>query len=529
MDDSQTYMNVKFEKADTQSPSRDGLNSTFSELNIRKDEPPINEDEDPPFASGCDLLKSTYSVLKLRKDELLIDEDEDPPIASGCAKMSVTGQAEGLDSTYSVLKLRKDELLIDEDEDPPIASGPAKMSVTGQAEGLDSTYSVLKLRKDELLIDEYEDPPTASGPAEMSVTGHADSETSTYTALNLGKDKLLIDGLNSTYSVLNLRKDNLLRDEYTDPPIAPGPAGMSVIAQAGPHKQESKENFGNRSHRKICLLCLVTCALIAIVAAVSIFVSQTRQSLITSNRNYRRLWEQHQEMNRTQRQYQQQVHELNSTLKSRTFEHSRLHLSQRNCLKNISALNNNLSNLENNFTILNSELSELNQTHTDLRHECNQLETKYRIITETKDQICQYLNRRREQTCPPYWTKEEGRCYFISTSVKSYDGAREHCSKFDARLLEINSNVEKNFVSNDVTRYTAYWIGKCANRNVASYLLYKVSYGWATCSKCDSYAWSYDCKGEYRFICEKSAYLYLDIPEEIQGLCQQPVGPTSIK
>ncbi|XP_072131711.1 uncharacterized protein [Mobula birostris] len=418
MDDSQTYMNVKFEKTDTQSPSRDGLNSTFSELNIRKDEPPINEDEDPPFASGCgelpitaqtDLLKSTYSVLKLRKDELLIDEDEDPPIASGCAKMSVTGQA--------------------------------------------------------------------------------DSETSTYTALNLGKDKLLI----------------------------------------GPHKQESKENFGNRSHRKICLLCLVTCALIAIVAAVSIFVSQTRQSLITSNRNYRRLWEQHQEMNRTQRQYQQQVHELNSTLKSRTFEHSRLHLSQRNCLKNISALNNNLSNLENNFTILNSELSELNQTHTDLRHECNQLETKYRIITETKDQICQYLNRRREQTCPPYWTKEEGRCYFISTSVKSYDGAREHCSKFDARLLEINSNVEKNFVSNDVTRYTAYWIGKCANRNVASYLLYKVSYGWATCSKCDSYAWSYDCKGEYRFICEKSAYLYLDIPEEIQGLCQQPVGPTSIK
>ncbi|XP_072131839.1 uncharacterized protein [Mobula birostris] len=479
MDDSQTYMNVKFEKTDTQSPSRDGLNSTFSELNIRKDEPPINEDEDPPFASGCgelpitaqtDLLKSTYSVLKLRKDELLIDEDEDPPIASGCAKMSVTGQAEGLDSTYSVLKLRKDELLIDEDEDPPIASGPAKMSVTGQAEGLDSTYSVLKLRKDELLIDEYEDPPTASGPAEMSVTGHA-----------------------------------------------------------GPHKQESKENFGNRSHRKICLLCLVTCALIAIVAAVSIFVSQTRQSLITSNRNYRRLWEQHQEMNRTQHQYQQRVHELNSTLKSRTFEHSRLHLSQRNCLKNISALNNNLSNLENNFTILNSELSELNQTHTDLRHECNQLETKYRIITETKAQICQYLNRRREQTCPPDWTEEESRCYFMSTSVKSYDGAREHCSKFDARLLEINSNVEKNFVSNDVTRYTAYWIGKCANRNVASYLLYKVKYGWATCSKCDSHAWSYDCKGEYRFICEKSAYLYPDIPEEIQGLCQQPVGPTSIK
>ncbi|XP_072131823.1 C-type lectin domain family 12 member A-like isoform X3 [Mobula birostris] len=169
-------------------------------------------------------------------------------------------------------------------------------------------------------------------------------------------------------------------------------------------------------------------------------------------------------MNRTQRQYQQQVHELNSTLKSRTSENSHLDFSQRNCLKSISALNNNLSKLENNITILNSELSELNQTHTDLRHECNQLETKYRAITETKNQICQYLSRRREQTCPPYWTEKEGWCYFISTSVKSYDGAREHCSKFDARLLEINSNVEKHFVFSGVSRYTTYWIGKWENR-----------------------------------------------------------------
>ncbi|XP_072131973.1 uncharacterized protein [Mobula birostris] len=344
--------------------------------------------------------------------------------------------------------------------------------------------------------------------------------------------------LETKYRIITETKDQIcqyLNRRRAEPDVSYAELNVKTLSaprirtDGGPHKQESKENFGNRSHRKICLLCLVTCALIAIVAGLSIFVSQTRQSLITSNRNYRRLWEQHQEMNRTQRQYQQQVHELNSTLKSRTFEHSRLELSQRNCLKNISTLNNNLSNLENNITILNSELSELNQTHTDLRHECNQLETKYRIITETKDQICQYLNRRREQTCPQYWTEKEGWCYFISMSLKSYDGAREHCSKFDARLLEINSNAEKNFVSNDVTRYTAYWIGKCANRNVASYLLYKVKYGWATCSKCDSHAWSYDCKNEYRFICEKSAYLYPDIPEEIQGLCQQPVGPTSIK
>ncbi|XP_072131802.1 uncharacterized protein [Mobula birostris] len=337
------------------------------------------------------------------------------------------------------------------------------------------------------------------------------------------------DDLTSTYSELNFRKEEPRIDEDEDSPIPSGPAGLPTTAQTGPHKQESNENIGNRPYRKICLLCLVTSTLVAIVAGLSIHVSQTRQSLITCDGNYRRLWDQHHEMNRTQHQYQQQVRELNSTLQSRTSENSRLDLSQRNCLKNLSVLSNKLSNLENNFTVLNSELSELNQTHTDLRHECNQLETKDRTISENKAQICQYLNRRREQTCPPDWTEKESRCYFISTSVKSYDGAREHCSKFDARLLEINSKSEKTFVSNDVIRNTAYWIGKCANGNVASYLLYKVKYGWATCSKCDSYAWSYDCKGEYRFICEKSAYLYPDIPEEIQGLCQQPVGPTSIK
>ncbi|XP_072132741.1 uncharacterized protein [Mobula birostris] len=209
------------------------------------------------------------------------------------------------------------------------------------------------------------------------------------------------DDLTSTYSELNFRKEEPRIDEDEDPPIPSGPGGLPTTAQTGPHKQESNENIGNRPYRKICLLCLVTSILVAIVAGLSIHVSQTRQSLITCDGNYRRLWDQHHEMNRTQHQYQQQVRELNSTLQSRTSENSRLDLSQRNCLKNLSVLSNKLSNLENNLTVLNSELSELNQTHTDLRHECNQLETKYRTISENKAQICQYLNRRRGETTSP--------------------------------------------------------------------------------------------------------------------------------
>ncbi|XP_072131753.1 uncharacterized protein [Mobula birostris] len=278
-------------------------------------------------------------------------------------------------------------------------------------------------------------------PAEPDVS-YAELNVKTLSAPRVRTDG---DCLNCTYSELNFRKEEPCIDEDEDPPIASGPGGLPTTAQTGPHKQESKENIGNRAYHKICLLCLVTSILVAIVAGLSIHASQTRQSLIGSDRNYRRLWEQHQEMNRSQRQCQQQVRELNSTVKSRTSENSRLDLSQRNCLKNISVLNNNLSKLENNITVLNSDLSELNQTHTDLHRQFNQLETKYKTISENKVQICQYLTSRREQTCPQDWIDNEDRCYLISRLENSYDGAREHCSKFDARLLEINSNVERDF------------------------------------------------------------------------------------
>ncbi|XP_062895676.1 oxidized low-density lipoprotein receptor 1-like [Mobula hypostoma] len=301
------------------------------------------------------------------------------------------------------------------------------------------------------------------------------------------------DGLNSTYSELYFRKEEPRIDEDEDPPIASGPGGLPTTAQTGAHDQESKLKIGNRPIRLICLLCLVTSALIVTVIGLSIHVSQIRQSKITSDRNY---------------------YELNSTLQSKISEISHLNLSQRTCLKNLSTLN--------------SDLSVIKRMHTDLRHEFNEMETKYNAVNETKTQICELLTSRREQTCPQYWTENEGRCYFISTSVKSYDAAMEHCSEFDGKLLEINSYKEQNFVSNAVSSYTTYWIGKCADGTVASNLLYKMLSRPPTCGKCSSDTWSYSCGREHRFICEKSAHLYRDIPEQINDLCHQPVGPASI-
>ncbi|XP_059816908.1 C-type lectin domain family 10 member A-like [Hypanus sabinus] len=366
-------------------------------------------------------------------------------------------------------------------------------------------------------------------PAEPDVT-YAELNVKT---LSEARDRTGGEGLKSTYSELNFRKEEPRIDEAEDPPISSGPGGLTATAQTGAQKQKPKQNIGNRPDRRICLLLLVTIGLVAIVAGLSIYVSQTRHFLITSERNYQRLREQDHEMNRTQLQYQQQVSKLNSTLKSRTSENTRLDLSQRNCQKNLSALSNNLTILENNFTTLNSDLSDLNRKHSDLCHQFNQLEIKYRNINENKAQICQYLARRRETTCPHNWIKKEDRCYFISEITKSYDGAMGHCSEYDSRLLEIDSDEEKKFVSSAVYRYVTYWIGKCADRNVASDLLYELNHGSPTCSKCESDGWSYfssySCKSNYRFICEKTAPFYPDIPEKIRGLCQDPVGPTSIK
>ncbi|XP_059817848.1 oxidized low-density lipoprotein receptor 1-like [Hypanus sabinus] len=222
-------------------------------------------------------------------------------------------------------------------------------------------------------------------------------------------------------------------------------------------------------------------------------------------------------MNRTQRQCRLQVHELNSTLESTISEKSHLDLSRRTCLRNLSELNSNLFDLK--------------RINSDHRHQFSEMETKYRSVNETKTQICELLTSRKgELTCPQNWIGNGDRCYFISSLEKPYDGAREHCSNFDARLLEINSKEEEEFVSISVGEESrTYWIGKCGDGNVASYVLYAMFYGSPNCSKCDSYSYIYNCKRKHRFICEKSAYLYPDIPEEIQALCQQPVGPTSVK
>ncbi|XP_072893347.1 C-type lectin domain family 9 member A-like [Hemitrygon akajei] len=196
-----------------------------------------------------------------------------------------------------------------------------------------------------------------------------------------------------------------------------------------PHKQESKEKSENKPYHKICLLCLVASVLIAIVAGLSIYVLQIRQSQITSGRNYQIL--------------------------------------------------------------------------------------------------CQFLTSNREQTCSKDWIRINDRCYYVSPFETSFRTAMQGCLKRDSSLLEINSKDEANIVSRSlVSRHHAYWIGKCEDGEVFTGLLYKVHSRTTACSQCEESGMSFPCDRDWHFICEKSAPLFADVPEKIQDLCQQPVGPT---
>ncbi|XP_059815510.1 oxidized low-density lipoprotein receptor 1-like isoform X2 [Hypanus sabinus] len=311
---------------------------------------------------------------------------------------------------------------------------------------------------------------------------YAELNFKTRSAPRVRKDR---GDLNSTYSDLNIRKKEIRIDQREDPPIASAPGGLSTTAQTAAQEQESKVKIGNRPYSLICLLCLVTSALMVVVVGLSIHVSQIRQSYETCHRK--------------------------------------------------------------------SNLSDLKRMNSDLRLQFTEMETKYRSVKEAKAQICELLISRRgdasspsftrssshepdsvpeirqpqlvaEQTCSKDWVTNKDRCYYVSTFDTIFQKAEQECSNRDSRLLEINSSDEARFVSHNLLdNKPAYWTEKCENGTVGQSLLYKPS-GTTVCRRCGS---GDTCDvPDRRFICEKSAPLFPDVPEKVQGLCQQPVEST---
>ncbi|XP_072891637.1 uncharacterized protein [Hemitrygon akajei] len=176
-------------------------------------------------------------------------------------------------------------------------------------------------------------------------------------------------------------------------------------------ERESTVKIENRPYRLICLLCLVTSALIVIVAGLSIHISQIRQSKVTCDRS---------------------CHEINSTVESKA-------------------------------SLFNSNLSDLNRLHNDLRHQFTEVETKYRSVNETKAQICELLTSRRGMwagvSCTsrplerPSAFSAKGVTLVIMIGISSARG-RHLCSRIFLKRSRVSANSQwSRHESSDYTHF----------------------------------------------------------------------------
>ncbi|XP_072132712.1 uncharacterized protein [Mobula birostris] len=101
MDDSKTYLTVTFTKMDSWTASRLEPHVSYADINFKTgSRPRVRTDR-----AG---LNSTYSELNFRKEEHRIDEDEDPPITSGPGGLPTTDKTDHMGSERPARRDRSD-------------------------------------------------------------------------------------------------------------------------------------------------------------------------------------------------------------------------------------------------------------------------------------------------------------------------------------------------------------------------------------------------------------------------------------
>ncbi|XP_072132045.1 uncharacterized protein [Mobula birostris] len=101
MDDSKTYLTVTFTKMDSWTASRLEPDVSYADINFKTgSRPRVRTDR-----AG---LNSTYSELNFRKEEHRIDEDEDPPITSGPGGLPTTDKTGNMGNERPATRDRSD-------------------------------------------------------------------------------------------------------------------------------------------------------------------------------------------------------------------------------------------------------------------------------------------------------------------------------------------------------------------------------------------------------------------------------------
>ncbi|XP_030403314.1 C-type lectin domain family 17, member A-like [Gopherus evgoodei] len=97
---------------------------------------------------------------------------------------------------------------------------------------------------------------------------------------------------------------------------------------------------------------------------------------------------------------------------------------------------------------MSKELAEVRRDHDRLQEVLSRVQDELRNITEV---IC--------TKCPPGWQHFEKKCYFISTSTKSWLDAKQFCTNEGSHLVIVNTKQEQMFLSNHITEPNVYWLG----------------------------------------------------------------------
>ncbi|CAH3179758.1 unnamed protein product, partial [Porites lobata] len=76
--------------------------------------------------------------------------------------------------------------------------------------------------------------------------------------------------------------------------------------------------------------------------------------------------------------------------------------------------------------------------------------------------------------CPQGWVRFKGYCYFVSSSIKTWQNAQMHCIELGGNLVKINSKEENEFVLNLVNKLAPslkqIWIGLKWDSHVKAYV-----------------------------------------------------------
>uniref|UniRef100_A0A8C3K0B3 C-type lectin domain-containing protein n=1 Tax=Calidris pygmaea TaxID=425635 RepID=A0A8C3K0B3_9CHAR len=78
------------------------------------------------------------------------------------------------------------------------------------------------------------------------------------------------------------------------------------------------------------------------------------------------------------------------------------------------------------------------------------------------EELCEDVQGTTCELCPPGWQLHRGRCYYFAEDAVSWDDSQRNCLARKSQLLEIEDEIEMEFIDNKEKDTKYIWIGSKA-------------------------------------------------------------------